>query len=797
MMGLGQDLRFALRGFRRNPGLTAVTVLVLALGIGANTAIFSVVDALALRPLPFPAPERLVAIPDGVMYLDFVDVQAQARSLERLALYRSSQVILSAPGEPEVINATVATSDLFSVLGVQPVLGRALAPGDDQPERGRVAVVSHGFWQRRLGADPGVLGRTVAVESYAARIVGVMPPAFRFPLDEPPADLWISLGPEHRDVRQWRGFKSFRSIGRLAPGVALGQAQAEVALIAARLARQFPDANAGRTISLASYDRTVKSGRGAFLIVLAAVGVVLLVACVNVANLQLVRASARRREMAIRSALGAGRGRILGQWMTESLVLALVAGGLGLLVARWGMDLLLALLPADVPRVHAVGLDWRVLLYTLAAAVGTAVVVGVAPALHASRVQPVEGLRDGDRGTTGGLGRLRAALLVFEVALAVVLLLGAGLLVRSFARVVSETPGFDAGGLVVAQLKVPQNRTMYGFHGELQRRLEALPGVRGAAIAREMPYGKVFNSWNFTLDDRPPPPPEKPWWANARGVGHTYLATLGIPVIEGRGFQLSDMREPSVVAVVNQAFARRYWPGGSPLGHHVHAYERDVEIVGVVADTRGTCGQSGCTGPGAARLDRAPEPEIYMPNSGVTLGYLAVRAAGASTASVVASLRAVVQELNPSAVLTEVRTMEEAIDQSLDHRRVVLYLLGAFAALALVLAALGLYGVISFSVTQRTREIGVRMALGAHAGQVRGMVLRQGVHLSVLGLAIGLGASLALTRLLSSQLYGVSATDPATFTVLAAVVLAVSALASLVPAWRATRIDPMVALRQE
>jgi predicted permease len=390
---------------------------------------------------------------------------------------------------------------------------------------------------------------------------------------------------------------------------------------------------------------------------------------------------------------------------------------------------------------------------------------------------------------------VHAVLLVSQVALAVVLLLGAGLLVRSFVRVSSVAPGFQAGGLVVAQLKVPQDRSMHGFHGELQRRLEALPGVRGATTAAEMPYGRVFNSWNFTLDDRPPPPAHSPWWTNARGVGHTYFATLGIPVVQGRGFELGDMPD-SRVAVVNEAFARRYWPGGNPLGRHIRAYERDVTIVGVVADTRGTCGQSGCAGTGAGRLDRTPEPEVYLPNTGTTLGYVAVRTAGLPSA-VVASLRAAVKELNPRAVVTEVHTMEQAIDESLDHRRVVMYLLGAFAGLALVLAALGLYGVISFSVTQRTREIGVRMALGANAGQVRWMVMLQGLRLVVVGLVIGLGAALALTRLLASQLYGVSATDPATFATLAAVVLAVSAAASLLPARRATRIDPMVALRAD
>lgn len=790
------DLRFALRGFRRNLGLTVVTVLVLALGIGANTAIFSVVDALVLRPLPFPAPQELVAIPDGVMYPDFVDLRAQARSFRNLALYRLNRELLATSDQPEIVSAVSASADLFAVLGVQPVLGRGFAVGDDEPGRGRVAVVSHRLWQRQLGSDPGAVGRTLLLDGQTITVIGVMPTAFRFPLDEESGDLWISMGREHRTDRQWRGYRAFRSIGRLAPGVDLRGAAAEVAAIGARLAQQYPKDNAGRTISISSYDHTVKPGRPAFLIVLAAVGVVLLIACANVANLQLVRANARRRELAIRAALGAGRGRIVRQFLTEGALLALLAGTLGLVAAVWGVDVLLALLPDDLPRTQPIGFDLRVLLYTLAAALGTALVVGIAPALQASRPNVLEGLRSGDRNTTSRLGRVRATLLVGEIALAVVLLAGAGLLLRSFARVVSVDPGFDPRSLLIAQLKVPPN-TPREFYPELHRQLEAMPGVRAATIAREMPYGRVFNSWNFTLDDRPPPPVHDPWWANARGVSHSYFDTLGIAVLQGRGFVRADLQGTPRVAVINQAFARRYWPRGNPLGRHIYAYERDVVIVGVVADTSGTCDQAGCAGVGTGRLDRAPEPEVYLPNAGVSLGYIALRASGSSTTQLVGPLRATVLALSGYAILTEVRSMEAAIDQSLDQRRVVMFLLGAFAALAMVLAALGIYGVISYSVSQRTREIGLRMAVGANAAQVRTMVVLQGMRLCLLGLAVGVAAALGLTRLLASQLFGVSPTDPATFAGLAAVILAVSVLASLIPALRATRIDPMIALRAD
>ena len=460
-----------------------------------------------------------------------------------------------------------------------------------------------------------------------------------------------------------------------------------------------------------------------------------------------------------------------------------------------GVDLLLALLPEDVPRVYAVRFDGRVLLYTLAAALGTALVVGLVPALQAMRTNLLDTLKVGERGTTSALGRVRGALLVAEVGLAVVLLAGSGLLVRSFARVTAVDPGFKPRSLLVAQLKVINPPE--GFHDRLRLRLAELPGVGGVTSVRELPYGRVFNSWNFTLDDRPEPPPGNPWWANARGVDQGYFSTLGIAVREGRVFDAADLRGAPRVAVINQAFARKYWPNGQALGHHIRAYERVVRIVGVVADTRGTCDQAGCAGSGAGRLDRAPEPEVYLPLSGVGLGYIAVRTVGRSPDSLIGPVRETIRALSPTAVLTEVRTMEQAIDQSLDHRRTVMFLLGAFAALAMVLAALGIYGVISYSVTQRTREIGVRMALGADAGRVRAMVVLQGLRLCLLGLGGGVLAALALTRLLASQLFGISPADPATYVALAAIILTVAVAASLVPALRATRVDPMVALRAD
>jgi putative ABC transport system permease protein len=800
-MTILQDARFALRGFRRNLGLTLVTVLVLGLGIGANTAIFSVVDALVLRPLPFPAPHELVAVPAGVMHPDFADVKARSQSFRTLAAYRLERSLLTAPGDAEMVNAVVASAELFSVLGVSPLLGRGFQPGEDVPGKPGLVVVSHGFWKQRLGGDAGVVGQQVRLDGRALTVIGVMPPAFRFPLDEDPAELWSVLqmptGPEV--ARQWRGFRAFRCVGRLAPGVGLAQAQAEVAGIAAQLALEHPKDNAGRGFAtIESLDRTVKGGRPALLVLLGAVAVVLLIACANVANLQLVRATARRRELAIRAALGAGRGRIIRQFLTESLVLAVLAAGLGVALAVWGVRILVALLPQDVPRLHAIGFDVRVLLYTLAAALTTAVVVGVAPALQASRTNLRDGLGEGDRGVSTR-GRARAVLLLSEIALAVVLLVGAGLLVRSFERLIGVNPGFDPRGVLTARLRMPGDVDGRVFYSQLLHKLESVPGVRASTVGSPIPYARWFSSWNFTLDDRPPPPADDPWWVNARSVSPSYFSTLGIAVLQGRAFdRADDERNQAEVAVVNEAFVRRFFPQGSPLGRRLRAYDYDLQIVGVVADTRGTCGYAGCAGGGAGRLDRLPEPEVTIPLAGRGRNYfIAVRAASASTAGLIAPLRAAVQELHRNALLIEVRTMEEAIDESLDQRRLVMFLLGAFAVLAMGLAALGIYGVISYSVTQRTREIGIRMALGAEAGQVRRMVMGQGLRVCVLGLALGVVAALALTRVLASQLYGVSPADPTTYLGLSLLVLAVAAVASLVPARRATRIDPMIALRHE
>jgi putative ABC transport system permease protein len=805
MRGIALDVRLAVRGLRNQPGVSLVTVAVLALGIGANTAVFSVVDALALRPLALPEPQRLVALQNGIMYADFADVRGQSRSFDSLIAHRLDRMALTGrDSDPETVAVSVATDDLFDMLRVAPRLGRTFEGGEDQPGRPRVAVVSHGLWQRWLEADPQAVGRSLVLDGTRYTVVGVMPPGFQFPLDEQPADVWVPLqiGGTARTSRQWRGALALRAMGRLAPGVTAGQAQAELDGIGARLAQLHPKGNAGKgLLAVASYDATVKRGRPALLLLLGAVAFVLLIACANVANLQLVRATARRRDMAVRAALGAGQGRIVRQLLTESLVLAAIGGGLGLLVAWFGVQALGALIPADVPRPNRFQFDGRVLLYTSLAALLTAVAVGMAPAFEASRARLSGSLRAGARGTTGtGRGGLRSLLLVSEVALALVLLVGAGLLVRSFARLTAVDPGFEARGLLVARIKAPNSMPRDVYYRALLGKLQALPGARSAAISGHVPFSRWFGAWTFTLDDRPPPPVEAPWWSTARTVSPGYFDTYRIPLLAGRLLEAGDDRpDAPQVVVINESFARRHWPAGGAIGRHIRAYDQyDLRIVGVVGKTLGSCGYSGCAGAGAGRLDRAIEPELIMPlarNFGSTW-YLTLRAAdGVDPTSLVAPLRQAVRAVEPGVSLSEVRTMEQAIDESLGHRRMTMVLLGLFAALALVLAALGIYGVMSYSVGQRTQEIGVRMALGAPAGSVRAMVVGQGLRLCLVGLGLGLLASLALTRLLTTQLYGVSPTDPATFAALSAVLLLVAALAALLPARRATRVDPMIALR--
>ena len=639
-------------------------------------------------------------------------------------------------------------------------------------------------------------------------MVGVAQPGFRYPLDGPQPDVWVPLhGQMDRDAVKWRSLLPYRSaIARLRPGVSQAQAQSELDVIHARLARLYPVDDGSQHFAVLSFHEAWVSGEQTpLLVLLGAVGFVLLIACANLANLQLARTATRRRELAIRTALGAGRGRIARQLLTECLLLAGLGSALGLLAAWLVKDALVAAIPAAIARLHPIALDGRVLLFTLALAAGTGILVGLAPALQVGRADFRATLAESGRGSSSGRGRVRAALLITEIALAMVLLVGAGLLVRSFAAVTRIDPGFRTDALLTARIRTGALTVSYDtLYRQLLDRTQALPGIDGVTLAARLPFsGWLGGSLQITLDDRPAPPPGTSWWAGWNAVSPGYLRTLGIPLLQGRDFQASDdTAQAPQVAIVNQSFVRRHFPQGNPIGRRILAYGQfDWRIVGVVADTLGgECPAGGCAGYGQGSLERAAAPELYTPFGRRPGGpdlYVALRLSAPDQQAPATALRALVRDIDPNLPLEEIRTMDDAIAGSLAPRRLIVSLLGLFAALALMLAVVGIYGVISYAVSQRTRELAIRMALGARGAQVLAMVVGHGLRIGIVGLGIGIGAGLVLTRVLTNQLYGVSATDPTTFAALAALVLAVSIAASWLPARRATRIDPMAAMRSE
>jgi putative ABC transport system permease protein len=803
MDGLIQDLRYGLRSLFRSPGVTLIAILTLGLGIGANSAIFSVVNTALLRPLPYPDPGRLMLVMESnpakgyqrfpLSPLNYVDYRDQNSVLERLCAFDGTSFILTGAGRPEKIQGARVSAGFFETLGIAPLNGRAFAADEDRPGPDQVAILGHGLWQRRFGSDPGVLGRTVTLGGAAYTVVGVMPPGFAFPNR---SEIWKPMALADNEM-QSRGSHYLLSIGRLRPGVSPERARADLEAIAARLQQRYPDTNTGWTARVEPLaERIIGDARPTLLVLLAAVGFVLLIACANVASLLLARAAARRKEFAVRSALGAGRARLARQLITESLLLGLLGGGLGLLLALWGTDLLSAAAPPGIPRVREVGVDGRVILFTGGVALLTGLLFGLAPALQAARTDLNEALKEGARGDGGSprRHRARALLVVAETALALVLLAGAGLMLRSLLRLQAIDPGFDPRHVLAVHVELPDarypdERRRADFFRAALERLASLPGAQAAGAVFPLPMGGDRLIFSFGIEGRPVAEADRPS-AGYYVVSPDYFRAMGIHLMSGRAFTERDREGAPRVAIINATMARQFWPGEDPVGRRIVIDNgpQDLwrEIVGVVQDVKHT----ELEGDSVAQMYE-PYPQAPLP-----LMTLTVRAAGAPEGLAEAARRAILA-LDKDQPVSRTATMDRLLAESIARPRYSLLLLGVFAGVALLLATVGIYGLLSHSVTQRTREIGIRMALGARRGQVLVLVIANGMRLALLGIGAGLLGAIALTRLMSSLLYRVSPTDPATLAAVALLLAGAALLACLVPARRATRVDPMGALRCE
>jgi predicted permease len=798
-----RDLRYGLRTLAKSPGYTAVAVITLALGVGANTAIFSVVNAVLLRPLAFPESERIVSlegvnpskgITDSNMSVpDLADWQAQSSGFDQMAGFVTGGSLLVSGEDAERVRGTSATGDFFTLFRTGAMLGRALRQEDAQKDAPPVAVLSYGLWQRRYGGVPDIVGKQITVGRESTTIVGVMPRGFDYPES---TEIWFPfpLDPpaERRDNRY------LEVVARLKPSVLLAQAQAEVDTINARLAQGYAETNSGWGVRLTSLrERLVGDMRTPLLVLLGAVGFVLLIACSNVANLLLARAASRHREFAVRAALGASRARIVRQLLTEGILLSLAGGCAGLLISLWLTRLLVRLIPTNTPRLDEVGPDARVFGFALAVSILTGLLFGLVPALQASRSDLNETLKEGGRTGAGSARRnhARSILIVSEIALSFMLLAGAGLLVRSFLRLRVVDTGFNPAGVLALRLsasgpKYPAGPARAEFYRQALERIKSLPGVESAGAVLSLPLGgDTFNVGRSFIREGHPATPEES--ANASYLTATpgYFRALQIPVLAGRVFTEGDADKSPMVVVVNETMARRYWPGESPVGKRITIWRDEKfprEIVGVVGDTRSTPGDPA-------------GPQMYVPYAqDATWGSLSlVVRSSVDPASLVAAARAEVHALDKSIPVYNARPMIDILAAALATRRASTLLVGAFALLALLLALVGIYGVTAYYVTQRTQEIGVRIALGAQMRHVLGLILGRSLRLTLGGLALGLCGALALTRVLGGLLYGVKPTDPVTFAVAAALLSAAALLASLIPAWRATKVDPLIAIRDE
>jgi putative ABC transport system permease protein len=793
--------RHSLRGLAKNPGLVVVVVVTLALGIGGTTAIFSVVDAVVVRPLPFPNSDRLVVLDDtripgrqsAFSFPNLLDLQMQTRALSRAVGYTVGNLTLTGRGEARRAVATVASPGLFEMLGVNPARGRTIALGEEDPGAARVVVVSHAFWQTQLGGAPDVIGTTVTLDGTPHTVVGVAPEGFQFPLQGAAPDLYMTFTPGDAQMRKNRGAHFLSAIGRLAPGQSVPQAAAELATIHARLEAVYGDAVKGRYFTVAPlHDSLIKDVRVALLVILGAVGFVLLIACSNVANLLLTRASGRRRELAIRAALGASRRRLIGELLAESTLLSLVGGAAGALLALWGVDWLRATIPPEIGGIRPIEVDLRVLGFTVGVALGTGLIFGLIPAWNASRARASEALQIATgRGGVSHAGT-RNALVIAEVALAMLLLIGAGLMLKSFQRLQQVSPGFDPSGVTVAEISLPdlgypQREEQAAYYRRLLDRLAALPGAESTAIAAPVPFTAYALSFTMRVIGRPAEPPGKQPAVGFSAVSPEYHRAMRIPLLRGRLLEASDDAPGAAPAVlISEALARRHFPDEDPLGKKLSlGYRKQVEwtIVGVVGSVK------------FASLDADGEEHAYVPFSQAPLSFM-FSVAGSAGPELAASLRAAVAAID-AGVPAQVSKMDDLMRETLSRRRLSTTLLTIFAGVALLLALIGIYGVVSYGVAQRRHEMSLRLALGARPAQVVRLIVGEGVRLALVGVGLGIATALVGARILAGLLYHVDPIDAPTFAVTAVLLAAVAGAASYLPARRAGRLDPMRALRDE
>ena len=808
LRGLPQDLRYGFRTLRKSPGFTAVALLALAVGIGANTAIFSVVDGVLLRPLPYPEPDRLLKvyestsefIHNSVAYPNYLDWRRDSRSFGDLATYRIDDLNFTGAGEPEHVVVEYVSASFFPVLGTTPALGRNFLPEEDRQGTACSVIISNGFWRRRFGADPGIPGRFITLNAGSCAVVGVLRRDFPFRADVYlPIEQWNSVELRPRDSHP-----GLIVIGRLKRGVTKEAAQAELASICSGLARQYPATNAGRSAQVVPLkDDLVQNIRPTLLLLVGAVGFVLIIACANVANLLLARSTARRREFAIRAALGAERGRVVRQLLTESVLLSLGGAALGLVLARFGTSLVLAATPDTLPRAEGIGLNPYVVLFTLALSVATGILFGLAPAFHGANASPQESLKEGARGAGGGRHRAEGIFVVVEVALAVILLAGSGLMMQSIWRLWRVNPGFNTSHILTSKVALSP-KAMTGAadirlaYRHLLERVGAIPGVQSAAITSLVPLDDSDSEMSFWLGSGPQPPQDRLSSAMFYIVTPDYPAVLQVPLRRGRFFTERDTLGSPPVVVIDEVMAKHVFPGQDPVGRMMNMIViGPVQVVGVVGHVK----HWGLDSDDRSKL----RDQLYFPFQQVPDPFLPDAVAGLTVMlrsapeplSLVPSLRTQVAGPTRDQPVYAVRTMEEIVSRSLAERRFTMLVLIIFATAALVLAAVGIYGVMSYAVTRRTHELGIRATLGATRAEIVGLVLRQGMKLAAIGLAAGLAAAAALTRLMAGLLYGVQPADPATLGAVTFLLGAIALLACYIPALRATRVDPVVALRCE